>query len=116
MGQLNVRGINDLLLMKLRVYVAETGKSQREVVEEWLSDLRTESSSVRLSGGVREFHRAARPGEKLPDGHAPKLAGVVLSKVKGVKRGSELPPRNPKPANDDFEMSAADRVVEYEQD
>jgi len=43
-------------------------------------------------------------------------ADSLIAKVKGVKRASDLPPRNPKPAQDAFESPAVDREVIYEQD
>jgi len=153
MAQLNIREIDDGLFMKLKIYAAEKGKTIKAVVEEWLTDLRAESSSARLSGvnphergslprvqqeaavvfkGVDKLqHDAVRlsaigkifdePREMVAIGaHGLKevapTADSLIAKVKGVKRASDLPPRNPKPAQDAFESPAVDREVIYEQD
>jgi len=59
-GTVEYKEIDDGLFMKLKIYAAEEGKTIKAVVEEWLTDLRAESSSARLSG-VNPHERGSLP-------------------------------------------------------
>jgi len=78
--------------------------------------------AVRLSAIAKVFDEPREMVEIGPDSPLHEVLTSkaqrvgTLTKIKGVKRASDLPPRNPKPAQDAFESPAVDREVIYEQD